>query len=474
MKISAEILLTERRTRVARSVVANIYALFVRIFIQLAQVPLFLYFWNVQQYGEWILLSTFPTYFVLSGLGLSTAGANSIAISVARGDLTSVRTVFKATRIVVSLSNIALISLAVLGVTIFDFAAYFDFKTVTAIDIRGSLFAWALLVVLRLQVGIYETSFRAWGGYPEYLFIENSLQLVELAAQVVVLWCGGYFLAVIVSAIIVRIVALIVITIYVRWRVNWLFEPEAGAIWATIQELWLPSLSFLLYPLGLAVQLQGFSMMVGALFGAVGLASFTTLRTLVRVSETLMALVSGTLQPEVSYAAHGKDINLLKRMFLIVSSVAFVSALAIALGLILVGPLVYRIWTHSQLSFSASVFAAFLVVGVLRSISMPATSVLVGMNRHARFTSTYLVSSIASLGVGFVAAELTHSVAAVVVSTALLEIYLLIYCLQAVLPLLHLTIGSYIRHLIDPRVLMNSLADTWKMFQNRRQGRTIG
>ncbi|MFC8316662.1 hypothetical protein ACFUEJ_24125, partial [Gordonia sp. NPDC057258] len=58
--------------RIIKAFLAHGLGQAVSVFAQIVSVPLFLSVWGAAKYGEWILISTIPTYLALSDLGLST------------------------------------------------------------------------------------------------------------------------------------------------------------------------------------------------------------------------------------------------------------------------------------------------------------------------------------------------------------------------------------------------------------------
>ena len=52
----------------------------VQVLIQLLFVPIYLTFWNINTYSEWILISTIPALLSISQFGLTTYGSNLIVI----------------------------------------------------------------------------------------------------------------------------------------------------------------------------------------------------------------------------------------------------------------------------------------------------------------------------------------------------------------------------------------------------------
>src|SRR5580700_10091621 len=63
--------------------------------IQLVQVPVFLHFWTVPLYGEWLLVNSVPTYLSFSTVGFGTVAGNEMTMMVARDDHASALRVFQ-------------------------------------------------------------------------------------------------------------------------------------------------------------------------------------------------------------------------------------------------------------------------------------------------------------------------------------------------------------------------------------------
>jgi O-antigen/teichoic acid export membrane protein len=308
-----------------------------------------------------------------------------------------------------------------------------------------------------LQFGATEAAFRAWGGYPEYAFVSNTLQIVEVAAQFTVLLLGGYFLATIASSIVVCSLSAGLLTIYVRRRAPWLYAPGDASIRTAMKQLLLPSLSFLALPFGQAMQIQGFSIIVAQEFGPVGLVSFTAMRTLTRIVEMVLGLLYGFLQPEVSYVSEQADRSELKRLVLTSSAISVYIAISLTISLLLVGRPVFKIWTHSKIAFDSNVFGVFLMVAVFRSLSMPSAALLIGLNRHNLYAVINVIASLASLMLGAVVTATTHNIIAAAGATVVLELALIAYCVPAAARLLAVPTGQYLRQLLNPRLVADAL-----------------
>src|SRR5260370_41898128 len=53
--------------------------------VQIVSVPVFLHFWGVKLYGEWLIISAIPIYLALSDLGFGNVAANDMTMRVIAG-----------------------------------------------------------------------------------------------------------------------------------------------------------------------------------------------------------------------------------------------------------------------------------------------------------------------------------------------------------------------------------------------------
>ena len=62
---------------------------------QLLLVPLFISFWNVDTYADWIIISVIPTYLLLANFGLVTYGGNLVCIEYNKNKKNEVNFIYK-------------------------------------------------------------------------------------------------------------------------------------------------------------------------------------------------------------------------------------------------------------------------------------------------------------------------------------------------------------------------------------------
>src|ERR1700712_3666207 len=77
--------------------------------IQLIQVPVFLHFWNLPLYGEWITLNAIPSYLSFSSIGFGTVAGNEMTMLMGRDDKDAALRVFQSCWWMISLVCLSIV-----------------------------------------------------------------------------------------------------------------------------------------------------------------------------------------------------------------------------------------------------------------------------------------------------------------------------------------------------------------------------
>jgi ABC-type nitrate/sulfonate/bicarbonate transport system permease component len=61
---------------IAKNYTANGIGLGIRFLEQIALVPLFISFWGITKYADWVLITAFSSFFSMADMGLNTVTTN--------------------------------------------------------------------------------------------------------------------------------------------------------------------------------------------------------------------------------------------------------------------------------------------------------------------------------------------------------------------------------------------------------------
>jgi hypothetical protein len=176
-----------------------------------------------------------------------------------------------------------------------------------------------------------------------------------------------------------------VLVVLTLWQFPWIKFRLSSMNGALTSNLILPSLNnFLLFVSVNIVGVQLPRIIIPSILSAGALALFATMTTYFRTVRSFCVVLPAALQVEVSMAHGGGETELLKRMY----SFTFRSAIWISMlggGMaLLVGPLVFPLWTRNLISFDWRLGLILLVGLVCAAIFDAIAGLLIAVNRLGR------------------------------------------------------------------------------------------
>ena len=159
--------------RVASGMGAYSYAQLVTIGTQLLALPVFLSFWSLETYGEWLMLSAVPIYFSMSDLGIVAVAGNKMTMAIANNEPEQANKIFQSALLMTlfMISSVLLISLSCLFIVDFDLLNKSGYKIALGLLITSSL--------LSTLGGLVDAIFKANKKYALGTFLITTVRLVE-------------------------------------------------------------------------------------------------------------------------------------------------------------------------------------------------------------------------------------------------------------------------------------------------------
>jgi len=281
--LKLDVQVNQLKAKLLRNLGANAYGQLITVAIQLASVPLFLYFWGIDLYGEWLILSAIPAYLSLSDIGFASVAANDMTMRMAKKDKVGTLEVYQSIWIFIcGISIVVGSGLTVLIISI-PLNDIFSISNISIENTRNALVAMMLYVLIGLQIGVLSAAFRSVGRYAFGIMINNTVRLTEWLTSIVALTLGGSVFAIAMTMLAVRFIGLIIMWVILRRQEPWLNLGFQEASVQKIYDLFKPAVAFMVFPLGLAFSLQGAVLLIGAMLGPVAVVIFSTHRTLTLV-----------------------------------------------------------------------------------------------------------------------------------------------------------------------------------------------
>jgi len=368
------------KRRVLEGMGANSFGMAITIVIQLVSLPLFLNFWNLETYGKWLILSAIPSYLSMADLGMVTAASNKMTIAMGKNNL------FEANQIFQSAQAFMTIICGALALLVIPTVLFTSLLWIENTDQRIALAAMSFGVLITLFGGVSECAFRALGRYAFGTMLGNYVRLGEWLGCILGLILMGSFASVAFGGLIMRLLGSIVGIILVSKSTHVLCWGFRFAKLAEVKSMIKPAISFMVFPLANALSFQGITIFVGAMFGPVLLALFSTYRTIARVAVQSTAIFSHVLWPEFSRLFGQSDKEAIKTLYVRTSLLGALQAVFLSSALYFTSPWLLKNWTHNEIHFESSLMLLMLVYATISGIWHVPRILLMSTNQHVKLS----------------------------------------------------------------------------------------
>lgn len=433
---------------------ANLYGQLVVALIQLVGVPILLYAWGAQLYGEWLILFAIPSYLSLTDLGFAQSAANDMCAQVVRGKRAEALAVFQS--LLVLVFGVAAVGIVIVSAVLWflPLGHWLHFAAMTDGAARWVLWLLAAEILVRLTDGSSHAGFRAGGEYGFHFAIYYTTLMVQYAG----IWCAallGYGPVTAATVyLLVRVAAGASVPVLLLRRHPWLRYGVAHARLAELRRLLKPALANISLPLAQAVNIQGMVLVVGAVLGPLAVVVFATLRTLTRLALQGVLTISNALEPEMAFAWGARDKPLLRRLYIYGLGYSFWLSLAATVALYFLGGWVLVIWTHDKVAMNAPLFSWMLLSCVASAFWYSGLILRKAANMHLRAASWYVGASFGSVALAAILLNFTGKLADAGLALLLTDALMTIYILGTTKRLIDLSVPRLLAQMLDLRALL--------------------
>jgi O-antigen/teichoic acid export membrane protein len=377
----------------------------VTVAIQLGSVPLLLHAWGASKYGDWLLLSAIPSYLTFSGLGFGDSSGSDMTMRVAGGDWEGALATFQSSWVLLSAMSMAVLATAAIGVWWLPWQQILHLAGVTSGQAAWVVLFLAGWILAVQQWSILESGYRCDGNFALGNCCTTMQRLVEAAVATAIGIITGSLLLVSVAYLGSRLAGLIFYRLLLRQISPWLTLGVKRASVAVVRRMLKPSLGFIAMPLGSAVSIQGFLMVVGIVLGPIAVTAFSTARTLTRVGSLMINCLAGGMWPEFSSAFGARNLSLARKLHRYAFQSSLIISVCCAAFLWVLGPTLYHFWVRNSVDLNIACFRVLLLVTIANSLWFVSATVQMSANRHSRLAVVYLAAAAASCALGYELAQ---------------------------------------------------------------------
>ena len=452
--------------RILGGLAANIGGMGVTLIILFVSVPVLLAVWGVPRYGEWLVLSAVPTYLALSDLSFSSVAGNSMTMLVAQGKRTDAVALGRRLWSIVTVMT-GLAVLAAVAIALVFGGAFGSGAAIPASEARMVLVALFLQVAVGNQYGVLDAWYRAGLRYPVGASMRQLGRLLEFGSLIGAVLLGAGPGAAAVAFLAASVAGFTMSFVVLRRTVPWsMFRPERPSS-RTFRELFAPGVAFMAFPIGNALSLQGFTIVIGATMGAAAVVVFSTTRTITRMAVQAMGSINSAIWPELSRSVGSGRLDEARAILRSAVQLALTASLSMVFVLGIFGVAIIRWWTRGLVHSPDLLLWILLLVIVANSTWSTLYAALAATNRHRRMAVVYLSGTTVAL---LAAVPLSFAFGLLGAAAALLAIDLAMvaYVIPAALRVVQDTPVHFVRALFDVRGALRLAASSVRPRWNHR------
>ena len=447
------------RSRILRGIGAGSLGPVITAAFQIVSVPLFLYFWGPQLYGEWLILSAIPTYLRLSDIGLGDVSGSEMTMRVAAGDRRAALEVFQTTWVLTTCVSVMLGVAIGASVWFLPLNQWLHLTHLSHTQATATLLLFSVYVLVGMQGGPLLGGFMSEENLPTGLMWLNWIRLGEYAAATLTVCVGGGPAWVACAYLLSRTAGIVTFRVILKRSTPWLVCGMRFASVSCIRRLLRPAIAYTAFPAGNALSFQGMVILIGRLLGPTPVVVFSTLRTLSRVALQIMNVVKLSVWPEVSAAFGTRNYRLLRSFHQYACQASLVICGCTVPGLFLLGPMLFHYWTQGRVQFDPTTFHLLLLVVLSNSLWDTSSVVTMASNRHARIAAAYLLETLFALLLAY-ALVLPYGISGAAMALFVADAIFAAYVLKQSLKLIEDTGSNFARALLDVRGLLRAVAST--------------
>ncbi len=361
--------------------------------IQLVQVPVFLHFWGVPLFGEWMIVTAIPNNLSFTNVGFGTVAGNEMTMMVARDDRESALRVFQSCWWLVTLICSVTILLLSGALYYLPAARLLHITHVSETDTKWIIFYLGISVLVGQLEYLLQSAYRSISRYAYGAFMKTLFSLTAFASTLiaVAVGCGPRMTALVFA--ISNIICTVILSFMVRRDIPWVKFGWKHATFDEIRKLTRPAIAYMGFPLGNSLNLNGSLLAVGYALGPVAVVVFGTARTVSRVALQMTQMVNSTFEPEMSLAYGARNYDLTRALLRRACQLALIVAFVVVLAMMTVGPWFLTHWTSGHVPPSRTLLSILLLVVIFYALWSTCATLMTSTNQHQRLAIYYLAGT---------------------------------------------------------------------------------
>ena len=399
----------------------------INIFIHLVFVPLFLTFWNLDIYADWILISTIPGLLSISQFGLTAYGSNLIVIAYKQNKKNKANFVFQNIFYFVSVFIFSLCLILLLLNYIFDFQKIFDVSSIKKNEFYLVIIFVALKYLLLSNSNFLSGLFRINHKFHLSVYIQSTFLVTELILIAFTLFLGGQILEVSFVSFINYIIALMVSYFLIKREFIWFQIINFKNInFSFIKKIFYPSISFMTGSSSKAILIQGTIIFLNLFSNDILLVLYNSIRLILNGSRQFINILTFSFQPEITIDYAKKKFEKISHKFKFLLKYNFYISSIIAVVLVLFLKVPFLVWTKGNVIWNFNFFIFFLVASYIDWLVIPMVAIPQSINKIEMLNKAFIFTLVIYFVI-LISLFKLHAIISVPIALAIANLYFYFY-----------------------------------------------
>ena len=401
----------------------------IMLLFQLLSVPIFLKFWGVNLYGEWLTLNTLTAYFQMTDIGLNTATGNSFTFHYVKSEFDKCSILINNNIFFIFLAFGIIFILMLVLIELNFFTSLFQFKLISNITVNICLILLLGQVFIGTLNNLLNTFYIAVGNYARGVMIDNVIRISEYLVLLIGVIADIPIYLILLFGLLTKVIGVLIkyldSTKYYKLELSYKYLK-----FKELKEIVIPALSFFSFPVANSMIFQGVTLLVNFFLGSIAVVVFNTTRTFVNFCRSVIDILHKSVWPEYTLAYGHSNIKTLRQLHRKTVLLSIILIIITSIFLLMFGKTIYLVWTKGSTEFDPTLFYCFIAALLTNTIWSSSNVLLQSTNNHKVFSLLYLICAIIALFTAFVVLKFTDCISYLPLSFVFIDILLIFYVIR--------------------------------------------
>ncbi|WP_374244436.1 lipopolysaccharide biosynthesis protein [Zoogloea sp.] len=394
-----------RSKRAALTSVLNVVAQAVQVLTGLYSVPLSLNYLGQERFGLWMALSAILLFVSFSDFGVGIGAQDRISRDSAKGDSSSVRSVFWSALLFSLILGLFVFTIGVVVAGAVPLPAYFSLQSAQArSDVTPALQTILAILAVGVASGVVQRTFSALQQGYSIAVLQVISRLFSLGSLLLVVNLDLGLPALVFAVAGIPVAMILLIGLPTLITINPALKPSLEDF-SLAQVKGLLGIGFAGLGASVAIYLvnSAGAFLISVRFGAGSLVDYSVVQRLINIPMMFVVYLLIPLWPAITDAKIKGDGEWIVRVYRKSSRAVFLFGAVCAVGLLVAGDWAIVLWTgDASVVPSTSLMLASVVFMLISFWNSLITTILNGYSRYRSQATLGVLIALASVVVGFV------------------------------------------------------------------------